>query len=270
MSSEHSEHHQKQRSFFATLSPKTSFFLGLGAAVALSVFVGFFVLLGVVLNKDDAGNIRGASARSGSATAPSAAAPSPTPRATAPSAAGEIQLAEITDDDWIKGDPNAKISIVEFSDTECPFCKRVHPTLQQIVEDYDGEVNWVYRHFPLTSIHPKAPKEAEATECAGELGGNDGFWAYLDRLFEVTPSNNGLDASQLPQIAEDVGLNVAKFQECLDSGKYASVVQDELAQATAAGGTGTPYSVIVSGDQKVPISGAVPYAQFQSVIDSLL
>lgn len=257
----------KKENIFSKMSPKTSFFFGLGGALLIIFVVGFFVLLGVVLNKDSADTTT-------TGSAPTAAAPSePTPRADAPTAPtpGNIQLAAITDQDWVKGNRDAKVSIVEFSDTECPFCKRFHSTMQRIINEYGDDVNWVYRHFPLASLHPKAPKEAEATECAGELGGNDGFWAYLDRLFEITPSNNGLDASQLPQIAEDVGLDRAKFETCLSSGKYTNKVSDQYNQATAAGGRGTPYSVIVTKDgQKIPLSGAVPFEQVKTVIDPLL
>lgn len=198
---------------------------------------------------------------------PTAAAPSR--EAAPPQPTRAIQLAAVTDDDWVRGKKDAKVSVVEFSDTECPFCKRFHPTMQRLIEEYPDDVNWVYRHFPL-SIHPKAAKEAEATECAGELGGQDGFWNYVDRLFEVTPSNNGLDPAQLPQIAEEVGLDRAKFEVCLNSGKYAQKVQDHLNQATAAGANGTPYSVVVVGGQKTPVSGAVPYEQLKSIIDSVI
>jgi protein-disulfide isomerase len=85
-------------------------------------------------------------------------------------------MAPITSADHIRGNPNAPVKIVEYSDMECPFCKRFHPTMQQTVDEYDGKVAWVYRHFPLDSIHSKARSEAIATECAGELGGNDMFW----------------------------------------------------------------------------------------------
>src|SRR3989344_5485116 len=100
------------------------------------------------------------------------------------------------------------IAIVEYSDLECPFCKTFQKTLHQIMDEYgeSGKVAWVYRHFPLAQLHTKAAKEAEATECAAELGGNAAFWKYADRLFEVTPSNNNLELSQLPVIAAEVGL----------------------------------------------------------------
>ncbi len=251
----------KQKGFMQNLNPKSAFKIGLLSGLAIMFVIGFFTLLGFMLNKGD----KVVAYNSGNNNNGSPTAPAPQPSGT-----GNINLKPVDNNDWIKGDKNAKISIVEFSDTECPFCKRFHSTMQQVVDEYDGQVNWIYRHFPLVSLHSKAPKEAEATECAGELGGNDGFWAYIDRLFEVTPTNNGLDLNQLPVIAQDVGLDVNKFQECLDSGKYANKVQDHLKQAQAAGGRGTPYSIIVAGDKKIPLNGALPLEQIKSMIDPLL
>lgn len=193
------------------------------------------------------------------------------PQPAGPGAIDSIK--PITGEDHILGNPDAPVKIVEFSDLECPFCKRFHPTIQQVMDEYgkNGQVAWVYRHFPLDSIHPKARKEAEATECANELGGNQKFWAYLDRLFEVTPSNNGLDPAQLPAIAEYVGLNRTRFEQCLNSGKYAEHVADDLADATNSGGNGTPYSVVIAPNgKKFAISGAQPYASVKSVIDIAL
>lgn len=139
--------------------------------------------------------------------------------------------------------------------------------MQRLTEEYDGKVRWVYRHFPLRSLHQKATKEAEATECAGEQGK---FWEYLDKLFEVTPSNDGLDAAQLPILAEQVGISRQKFETCLNSGKYAAHVSDDEKDATNAGARGTPYTVILTKDgKKIPVSGAVPYEQLKSIVDSL-
>ena len=98
-------------------------------------------------------------------------------------------VAPITAKDHIRGSADAEVIIVEYSDTECPFCKRFHETMKQIMAEYSpsGKVAWVYRHFPLDSLHQKARTEAVALECASELGGNDAFWRYADRLFEITP-----------------------------------------------------------------------------------
>lgn len=173
--------------------------------------------------------------------------------------------------DHIRGDINAPVKIVEYSDTECPFCKRFHETMKQVVAEYGDKVAWVYRHFPLDSLHPKARSEAVALECAGEQGGNDKFWAYADRLYEITPSNNGLDATELPKIAQYVGLDAAKFNACLKSGKYDQHIEAEVQNATATGGNGTPWSIVVAANgKKYPLSGAQPYAQVKQLIDTAL
>lgn len=173
--------------------------------------------------------------------------------------------------DHIRGPQNAKVTLIEYSDLECPFCKKFHPTMQQLLSEYPNDVRWVYRHFPLDAIHSKARKEAEATECAGELGGNDKFWAYIDRLFEVTPSNNGLDPTELLKIAETVGLNRAQFESCLNSGKYAKHIQDDLDDAQTAGGQGTPYTVVLAASgEKFPLSGAQPYSAVKQLVEQAL
>ena len=180
---------------------------------------------------------------------------------------------DVSKQDHILGDPDAPVKIVEFSDIECPFCKRFHVTIQQLMSEYgaDGRVAWVYRHFPLDQLHSKARKEAEATECANELGGNKGFWAYLDRIFEITPSNNGLDLNLLPQIAEDIGLDRVKFEECLSSGKYAQHIESDYQDAVSSGGRGTPYSVVIAANgKKFVVSGAQPYSALKSIIDLAL
>lgn len=157
--------------------------------------------------------------------------------------------------DHVLGNPSAEITIIEYSDLECPFCKQFHSTMQRVLSEYGDSVRWVYRHFPLDQIHSRARKEAEAAECAGEQGGNDAFWAYVDRVFEVTISNNTLDPSRLPQIADDIGLDRSDFETCLASGRYAQLVEDDYQSGLAAGVTGTPGS-FVNG---VPVRGALPY-----------
>lgn len=187
---------------------------------------------------------------------------------------GDLEaMTPVSKDDHIRGNPDAPVKIVEYSDTECPFCKRFHPTMQQVMDEYgkDGKVAWVYRHFPLDQLHSKARKESEATECAAELGGNDKFWAYLDRLMEVTPANNGLDPAELPKIAQYVGLDTAKFNECLSSGKYAKKIEEHVQNAVATGGNGTPWSIVVGKNgKKYPLSGAQPYTSVKQLIDLAL
>lgn len=201
-------------------------------------------------------------------------ATAPTQQAGVQQPSGNLDaMNPITSKDHIRGNPNAPVKIVEYSDTECPFCKRFHPTMKQVMDEYgkSGQVAWVYRHFPLDALHSKARKEAEATECAAEQGGNDTFWSYLDRLMEVTPSNNGLDPAELPKIAQYVGLDVTKFNECLASGRFAQKVEEEVQNAMATGGNGTPWSIVVGKDgKKYPLSGAQPYASIKQLIDIAL
>lgn len=189
--------------------------------------------------------------------------------AVAPSSAEFIR--PVTSRDHLRGSPDAPVKIVEFGDTECPMCKRFHPTLQRIVAEYPGKVAWVFRHYPIDEIHPKARKEAEATECAAELGGNAKFWAYLDRLYEITPSNDKLDPAELPRIAEHVGLNRARFESCLQSGKHAQRVAEDVDDALVAGATGTPYTVVIAPNGRLfAILGAQPYATVKLVVDIAL
>jgi len=177
----------------------------------------------------------------------------------------------VTPRDHIRGNPAAPVKLVEFADTECPLCKRFHPALQRVVDDYPGKVAWVFRHFPIAEIHPKAPKEHEATECAAELGGEPAFWAYLDRLYAITPSNDRLDPAELPRIAQHVGLDRAPFEQCLRSGRHAARVAEDVADALAAGAPGTPYSVIVAPNGRTyAVVGAQPYAALRLVIDIAL
>lgn len=190
-------------------------------------------------------------------------------------AAGAVR--KVDSQDHVRGNPGATVVLVEYSDFECPFCKGFHPTMKRIMDEYgkDGKVAWVYRHFPLDSIHSKARKEAQASECANEIGGNDSFWAYADRLFEIAPSNDRLDLALLPKIAEETGLDRAKFEACLAGdargGKYADHIEADAENAVAAGGTGTPFSIVIAANGKTyPINGALPYEAVKSVIDLAL
>jgi len=183
------------------------------------------------------------------------------------------QIRPVSTEDHIRGNPNAPIVIVEYSDTECPFCSRYHTTMKQIMDEYgkDGKVAWVYRHSPLDQLHAKSRNEAVALECANELGGNDKFWEYTDRIYGITPANDGLDPAELPKIAAYVGLDVAKFNTCMVSGKYDSKIESDLQNAQATGGQGTPWSVIITKNgEKSALNGAYPYANIKQIIDTLL
>ncbi len=187
--------------------------------------------------------------------------------------ASTISMRPVSSADHILGNPNADVIIVEYSDTECPFCKQFNVTLDRVMSEYgkDGRVAWVYRHFPIDSLHPRSRKEAEALECANEIGGAAKFWAYEDMIYNVTTSNNTLDPAQLPVIAKNVGVDVTKFNTCLASGKYAAKVEADYEDAVKAGGQGTPNSILVSKDgTKTVVQGAQPYEALKATIDALL
>ena len=125
------------------------------------------------------------------------------------------------------------------------------------IDNYKGQIAWVYRHFPLDNIHPKTRMEARASECAASLGGNDAFWKYIDLVFATTPANNGLDASLLPVFASKIGLDKAAFASCLASTKFDAKVQAEYEDGVNAGVSGTPHSIAILPDgTQIPIKGA--------------
>ena len=175
--------------------------------------------------------------------------------------------------DHIYGDPQAAISIIEYSDFECPYCKSFHSTPKQVVEAFKGQVNWVYRHFPLSFHNPGAQKQAEASECAAELGGNDAFWQYINAIYARTRSNGkGFPLTKLTPLAAEIGLNGERFQQCLDSGKYAARVEEDLAEGTQIGISGTPANILLNnqtGETRVK-TGAQPLAAFKTDIEEML
>ncbi len=177
----------------------------------------------------------------------------------------------VTSVDWIKGSPQAKVIIIEYSDLECPYCKRQHSELEKLFNSYSNrELALIFRHLPLVSLHSRSLKEALAAECAGELGGNDRFWRYIDYIFSITPSNNGLNLNELPMAAVQLGLDRNQFEACLSSGRAIDKIQRQANEAVAAGAQGTPYILVVSGQGYMPLSGAVPYEQLKTFVDSLL
>lgn len=175
--------------------------------------------------------------------------------------------------DHIYGDPNASISIIEYSDFECPFCKQFSPTPKEIVDTYGGKVNWVYRHFPLEMHNPGAKKEAEASECAGYLGGNDAFWKYTNTIYARTQSNGkGFPLSQLAPLAKEVGLNPKGFRECMDGGRFASRIEEDVEEGTKIGVSGTPTNILLDSKTGEVIlkSGALPLEAVKTDIEKML
>jgi protein-disulfide isomerase len=175
--------------------------------------------------------------------------------------------------DHIYGNPDAPVSLIEYSDFECPFCKQFHSTAMEIVDAYAGKVNWVYRHFPLVMHNPGAQKQAEASECVRQLGSNDAFWKFTNAIYHRTLSNgNGFPLTQLAPLGREIGVNDKQLQECIDSGKYAARVQEDFDEGSQIGVTGTPASILihnVTGEVILKV-GAQPMDGFKPDIDKLL
>lgn len=174
--------------------------------------------------------------------------------------------------DHILGNPSAEVFIIEYMDLECPYCKTFNTTMHQVMDYYgtSGKVAWVQRPFPLAQIHSKAPQEAHAAECAAEQGGDTAYWAYTDKIFEITPGSNGLDLAQLPVVAADIGLNVNLFNSCMSSGKFNEKLTESYNEAIKAGAQGTPFTLIMVGGESVVLPGAQPYDSMRAAIDAVL
>lgn len=175
----------------------------------------------------------------------------------------------VDDSDHIRGNKDAKVTLVEYSDYECPFCKRFHPTMEQVMKEYDGKVRWVYRHFPLDQIHPRARPAALASECVANFGGNDKFWEYTDKLFEGSPES--LTDEKLKSIAGELGVDIGKFSSCYSSKQFEAKVNADAQDGQAGGITGTPGTIIIDAKgSKQLIPGALPYESVKPMIDEAL
>jgi protein-disulfide isomerase len=173
--------------------------------------------------------------------------------------------------DHILGNPTAPIIIVEYSDFDCTFCKDFHNTLHQVIANLgaDGDVAWVYRHFPLSQIHPNALSHARASECIAKVAGNDAFWKFTDALFASQPVN----PSSYGELASSIGISGDGFASC-----YAKVptevdarIAGDTKNAQDVGAQGTPYSlVLVAGKAPVVMNGAYSYDAVRQILDQAL
>ncbi len=235
--------------------PKIMFFMGLFAGLAIfsTIMLGYLVW----------------SVSSGKgilAAAPKQAVVAAQPNADAAQPAAEqppaqpVRGADKTD--HVLGSANAPVTLIEYSDFECPYCRRHYETIKQILAEYKDKVRLVYRHYPL-DFHANAQKAAEASECAADLGGNDGFWKMYDKIFTA----DDITVAGLKKLAKDIGLNEAKFNDCLDSGKTANRIKAQADEATTFGVQGTPANFL--NGNEVP-GGAQPFSVYKTAIDSLL
>jgi protein-disulfide isomerase len=173
-------------------------------------------------------------------------------------ASARVQLN--SDKGFARGQKDAPVAIVEFSDYQCPFCKAVRGTVNEIFARYNGKVRWIFRDFPSQRLHPTALKAHEAARCAGDQGK---FWEYHDVLFERSPQHS---PEELKQYAQELGLSSSAFSDCLESSKYQADVAGDLQEGARMGVSGTP-TFFINGRLA---EGAMPFAVFQKLIESEL
>ena len=187
------------------------------------------------------------------------------------SAGNPALVRPVSASDHILGNPSAPVVIIEYSDFDCTYCKGFHNTLHQVIANAgaSGNVTWVFRHFPLSEIHPNARAHARASECVSATSGNDAFWKFTNALF----ANQPVDTSKYGEIASSAGISGDAFATCFSN--VPSDIEERITadrqNALDIGATGTPYSVIlVNGKSPVVMNGAYPYDAVKALIDEAL
>lgn len=244
----------EEKKFFE-MSSKQGLIMGFSWGIALISIIALVVVVGGGLKPgSDKGNALGAAVNA-NVNANTNTAPTP------PADTGDVtKLSSVLASAASTGPANAKVTLIEVSDFQCPYCERHVSTMEQIMKDYAGKVRRIWINFPLTSIHPYAEKAAEAAECAGE---QNKFWEMHDKIFA---NQSAITVDNLKGYAKDLGLNTGTFNNCLDSGETASKIQAQATAAQAAGISGTPGTFV--NDQLV--KGAYPYDTFKQLIDAEL
>lgn len=230
-------------------SPKTTFYLGLFTGIAVSAVLALVMVFSMLMGGQ--GFTRGSIVATD--TPPAAVPPTNDPQPAAAPVKGLVAT-----DHVIGGNANSKVTVIEYSDFECPFCGQFTPATKQMLADFPNDVRLVYRHYPL-SFHQNAQKASEASECVAKLKGNEAFWKMHDQLFA---NQTALGTDLYTRLAKGLGVNEADFKKCLDSGETASTVSADMASGNDAGVNGTPATFI---NGKL-VSGAVPYATLKQAL----
>lgn len=178
----------------------------------------------------------------------------------------------VSKDDYILGNPNAPIVMVEYSDYDCPFCKQYHTTLLQIMDEYGitGQVAWVYRQFPLAQLHPNSPMISKAALCVGKIGKNDAFWKFTNAIFDSRDVDEATNVTKLPNFAEEAGVSRSAYFECMDDNEMENEVKQQITDGFNSGARGTPFTVLIVGNQQAVINGAQPYDVVKGIVKNLV
>ncbi|NIA18263.1 MAG: thioredoxin domain-containing protein [Actinobacteria bacterium] len=241
---------KKSKSHGHSFFTRDKFLPRLIIAAALALLIGFTAVFTIYLRNDIIDIVGGQKktiVESGGYSTPKTAI-----------GASETFNIKMSDTDHIRGNKDAKITIIEFADFQCPFSLKFHNTMKQVIKDYPDTVKWIYRHFPLRS-HKYARSAAEASECAGD---QNKFWEYADELFN---NQTKIDNNYFSSAAEELKLNIPEFENCLSSGKYSDKVNNDYNQGKQAGVTGAPGNII--NGELVP--GAVSYEKLKEKIEKL-
>lgn len=243
------------------LSPKTSFALGMAGGVLVLCTIGFFVLLGMVMN---GGVELGSQATAAESDEAPEAADVVAPSVNEDQGPSVADITPIGNADHVVGPADADVTLIVYTDFECPFCSRFHPTLEQALDDFEGQIRATVRNFPL-SFHVNAVPAANAAECAGEQG------SYFEYIHELFANQADLGDDLYEEIASDLGLKMSQFRDCVESEKYADKVTSDMTGGMAAGIQGTPGTLIIpkNGEPQL-VPGAVPYDQFKLMVQSAL
>lgn len=187
-------------------------------------------------------------------------------------ALGSSQPRPVDENDYIRGNPNAPILMVEYSDYDCPFCKQYHATMNAIMDEYgvNGQLAWVYRQFPTAQLHPNSPKISKAALCVGDLGGNDAFWTFTDLIFDDRDIDVPTNVTKLPQYAVAAGVSQEDYIACMSKPEMEKAVERDIADGFNSGARGTPYTVLIVGNQQAVISGAQPYETVKAIVENLI
>lgn len=251
------EDQPKESMGFWQANPKTMFALGLITGVAVMAVIALGFILNFLLSGK---NVSALTANNQQvAQQPTAQQPTADPTAQQPTTPSQPPKAVDEAKDHIWGNKSAKVTLIEYSDFECPYCAKQYDTMEQIKKAYPNDVRIIYRHFPL-SFHANAEKAAEASECASAQGK---FWEMYAKIFEANKAAN-MGVATWKQAAKDLGLDSAKFDKCLDNGDMAKVVAADQAEGSSAGVGGTP-ATFVNGTL---VEGALPFDSFKTQIEA--
>lgn len=191
-----------------------------------------------------------------------------------PPQGGDVSLVRpVGPDDHSIGNPEAPVTVIEYSDIDCEYCKDFQEVMEQLMAEYGpgGQVLFVYRHFPIIEVHPDAAFHAEAAECASKEGGDNAFFRFIDALQQAAPGDRTFDPSGYGPLAESIGLSRSAMETCVAGSEFESRVAADFDNGIVIGVNGTPYTLVIAkGQPSIPISGALPYAAMKQIIDQAI